>query len=82
MIMVDVYVPSVDRSYDFEIDENVPAALIIEEISAMVCQKEQCVLTGEVHELMLWDRGSQKFLVPAYSLKECQIGMGAGLILV
>lgn len=82
MIMVDVYVPSVDHEYDFEIDENAPVSLIIEEISAMVCQKEQCVLTGEVHELMLCDRETQKILTPVHSLKESRIGMGSKLILV
>ena len=82
MIMVDVYVPSVDREYDFEIDENAPVSLVLEEISAMVCQKEQCVLTGDARELILCDRATQRILTPGYSLKECHIGVGAKLILV
>lgn len=82
MIMVDVYVPSVDREYDFEIDENAPISLVIEEISAMVCQKEQCVLSGDPKELMLCDRETQNILKPGYSLKECHVGVGAKLILV
>ena len=82
MIMVDVYVPSVDREYDFEIDENAPISLVIEEISAMVCQKEQCVLSGAVQELMLCDRETQRILTPGKNLRECGVGVGAKLILV
>lgn len=82
MIMVDVYVPSVGREYDFEIDENAPISLVIEEISAMVCQKEQCVLSGDVKELMLCDSKTRKILSSGDSLRECCIGVGAKLILV
>ena len=46
MILVDIYVPSVEQTYDFNIDENAPVSSVIEEVAAMVSQKEQCILRG------------------------------------
>lgn len=82
MIMVDVYVPSVDREYDFEIDEHAPVYMVTEEITAMVCQKEQCVLTGDVRKLLLCDRQTQRILSSRRSLSECGIKTGNKLLLV
>ncbi len=41
MILTDVYIPSIDDSYDFMLDENVPVEQIITEISEMVSKKVQ-----------------------------------------
>ena len=37
MILVDVYVPSVDATYDLELDENVEISDVIDKISDMLC---------------------------------------------
>ena len=39
MILVDVYMPSIDDSYDFLLDENVPVEQVIVEISEMIAKK-------------------------------------------
>ncbi len=39
MILVDIYIPSMDGSYDFMLDENVPVGQVIAEISEMVSKK-------------------------------------------
>lgn len=39
MILVDVYMPSIDDSYDFMLDENVPVEQVIVEISEMIAKK-------------------------------------------
>ncbi len=82
MIMVDVYVPSLDRDYDFEIDENAPIHMVVEEISAMICQKEQCSLRGNAADLALCDRESQRIMPYSRTLEECQVKTGTRLILV
>ena len=40
MILVDVYVPSVDKTYDFQLSEKSKISIIIEEITEMVERKE------------------------------------------
>ena len=40
MILVDIYVPSIGNTYDFQLDEEVPVGNVIEEISEMIGQKE------------------------------------------
>lgn len=39
MILVDVYMPSIDDSYDFMLDENVSVEQVIVEISEMIAKK-------------------------------------------
>ena len=40
MILVDVHVPSVESTYDFQLDEDVRIDLLIEEIGEMICRRE------------------------------------------
>lgn len=39
MILVDVYVPVVDATYDFMLDENIKIEEIVEEISGIIAKK-------------------------------------------
>ncbi|CBK75874.1 hypothetical protein CIY_34180 [Butyrivibrio fibrisolvens 16/4] len=41
MILVDINVPSIDKYYDFLLNENTPIASIIDEITEMIGQKEK-----------------------------------------
>ena len=36
MILVDIYVPSLDKSYDFQVDETVTTEKLIMEIAEMI----------------------------------------------
>ena len=40
MIIVDVYVPVYEKTYDMEIDEGLGIAMVIEEMATIICQKE------------------------------------------
>lgn len=82
MILVDVYIPSVDQTYDFNIDENVTVASVIEEIASMVSQKEQCILRGDPVSLVLCSPALLTLLPPEKTLKQCGIDTGHPLILV
>ena len=53
MILVDIYVPSIGNTYDFQLDEEVPVGNVIEEISEMIGQKEHCRIVGDMTKLML-----------------------------
>lgn len=82
MILVDIYVPGVNQTYDFSLDENAQISLLLDEISGMICQKEQCVLDGSVRELLLVSREQGKILSPELSLSQYHIVQGDKLMLV
>ncbi len=82
MVLVDVYVPSVDREYNFSLNENVSISTIIEEIVEMIGQKEQTKLAGNMRDICLISREKECILPDSSSLSECGIMTGALLILV
>lgn len=55
MILVDVYVPSVDDKFDFELDENILTEKIIEELSGIVAKKMKNTGTGYLAQFDLYD---------------------------
>lgn len=82
MILVDVYVPSVDQEFDFGLDEEAKISGIIEEIASMIGQKEQCELQGNIDELLLCDMESNIILPRTKTLAECKICNGKSLMLI
>ena len=82
MILVDIVVPSVDKIYDFMLDETVPIFIVIDEIVDMVCRKEQCSISGDKEKLMLCSLEGQTILDKKRTLKEYGIINGKRLILV
>ena len=82
MILVDIYVPGVNQTYDFSLDETARISLLLEEISGMICQKEQCELKGSVKELLLVSQNKKKILNSELTLSHYHIGQGDRLMLV
>lgn len=82
MILVDIFVPSVDKTYDFQLNEQTPIDMLIEEISEMIGQKEHSEVDGDVGKLILCDRESQRILEKNRTLSECGIITGKSLILI
>ncbi len=82
MIFVDVNVPAVNKTYDFNLDETVPISLVLEEIVEMICQKEHCSLSGEKGDILLCQYSDQSVLSRNKSLEDCGIKDGTKLILV
>ena len=82
MILVDVYVPSVDKEYDFSLNETVTVQTIIEEITEMIGQKEQTFLVGDIGEMNLCDKKSNTVLPLENTLSDCGVRTGASLILI
>ena len=82
MILVDVTVPSVEKTYDFNLDENAQIALVIEEISVMISQKEHCAITGNKDELLLCKYDGQVVLDRNSTLRESGLVNGGRLLLV
>ncbi|MBR6770716.1 MAG: hypothetical protein IKM28_05690 [Lachnospiraceae bacterium] len=82
MIMVNIYVPTVDREYDFSLDQNVKIETIITEIGEMISRKEQSKIVGKIEELILCDKDSRKILRREDTLAACGICTGSKLILI
>lgn len=82
MILVDIDVPSVDNSYDFQLDEDSSVYNIIGEISELISQKEHCNIKGNMDALMLCTRKDNRILSINSTLRECGVQTGDSLILV
>lgn len=81
MIIVDIFVPSMNKSYDFSLDENASVAAIIEEICEMIGQKEHSSISGDSSRLFLYRREGIRL---EKKKQLCQLGVrtGQSLILV
>lgn len=82
MIMVDVYVPVYEKTYDMEVDEKVSIGLILEEMANVVCQKEMGKINGKADELCLCSYKEQKILSPERCLRDYGIQTGSKLLLL
>ncbi len=82
MILVDVFVPSVNNVYDFRLDEKTPVQNVIEEICELIEMKEHCNLMGDIGSMMLCCQKRGRILPGYCTLSECGINTGSSLILV
>ena len=82
MILVDIYVPSIDKCYDFQLNEEAKIETVIEEISEMVGQKERSSVVGDVSKLTLCDKRKRLILDGKATLASSGIVTGDSLILV
>lgn len=82
MVLVDVFVPSVDKTYNFSLNESVRIESVILEIAEMIEQKERTSLLGEETELNLYKAEAASVLPKKNSLAECYVTSGTRLILV
>ena len=82
MILVDIYVPVMDETYDFYLDENIEIGFLIQQAADMVCQKEQCPVKGDIWNLTLWNPDTRSRLARGRTLKEAGVAAGDRLMLV
>lgn len=82
MILVDIYVPSVDQIYNFSLSEDIGISAIINEIIGMISQKEQTELYGSQNDLNLYCIKDKRILPRENTLLECNVMTGSSLMLV
>ena len=82
MILVDVFVPSLNNHYEFQLDEHVNVGLVIEEIAEMICQKEQCRIVGNKNKLILCKYHGEEIIDNTTTLEQNKVVDGERLILV
>lgn len=81
MIIVDVFVPAVDKTYNFSLNESVDIESVIMEVIEMIEQKERVVIVGNRNELFFFDKERKHQLPKSNTLNECFIKTGDTLIL-
>lgn len=82
MITVDIFLPALEKTYDFNLDENTATSLIIEEVAVMICQKEHYPDLKDSGQLLLCCIDSEKNVRPDLTLKENGITSGSRLMLL
>ena len=76
MISVLIYSIITDREYEFRLDANTPIYELLDEIGEMICQKEQCDLRGDAHELILYSETAKMVLDSARNLSYYHLQTG------
>lgn len=82
MILVDIKVPIMGRTYNFKLDETIPLGMAVKEVQESICQKEQCIPGGDLTQLMLWNEETAERLPPDQSGWECGLKNASRLLLV
>lgn len=81
MILVDIYVPAIDRKYDFRLDEDTYVAGLLDEIGAMMLPGG-AASQAKIDEMLLCDYEKKRILPLNRTLKQSGIGNGSRLVLL
>ena len=81
MILVDIYVPSINQQFDFKLDEHAFIADILEEVGEMMLTREEGSRT-EIEDLVFCDYETRRVLPLQNTLKQCGIENGCRLVLL
>lgn len=81
MILVDVQVPAVGQSFDFELDEEMNVGIAIEEVSALIAQKEDLKLC-DGQKMYFYAPDKELILREEFSLKQQGILGGEKLLMI
>ena len=79
---VDVILPAVGHTYEFELNDDKMIGAVIEEIVEMVSQKEHCAFEAKASELILLHRESKRILNSYQTLEQSGVSNSDTLILV
>lgn len=82
MILVDIYIPSLDKNYDFQVDEKVSVENLTMEISEMIGNETKSGKISETEDFMLCSLDQNRVLKKFNTLIDCGIKNGSRLMLV
>lgn len=82
MILVDIYVPAVDQSFDFMLDENADLSAVVLEVTEMIAKKTGSERPEDPGAFAFYDPEREHPLSDEKSLYESGIRDGDRLILV
>ena len=81
MIVIDVCVPVIGKTYDFSLEENIEVGVCVDEIAELISQREGCAVESESTKLMILNAGNGAVLDYSKTLEENGIKSGDTLIL-
>ena len=82
MLLIEVKVPALCGRYDFELEETASVEVLIQEIAAVICQKERCQCWQRGQELLLYSPDLERQLLPEEILGPSGVKNGQSLILL
>lgn len=82
MILVDIYIPSLDETYNFRVDEMAKITNIVQEISEMMCKKYKTELNYPPENFYLCSDEKGMVLDENTTLAENQVVNGSRLFIV
>lgn len=82
MVIVDIFVPSLDKTYNFMLDENSKVEMLMVEVIEMIDNREGLISSYAEGNFALCDRDKETVLDPDKKLGEQGIETSANLVLV
>ena len=82
MVLVEIYVPALNRQYDFKLEETVYIADILEELGGMLIPAKDQKYQEKVEDLLLCSYKNARILPLDATLKQEGITNGARLVLL
>lgn len=82
MILVEVYIPSLDETFDFRIDETAKVVNVVQEISEMMCKKYKTELNRKSEEFFLCSAEQRVILNGDSTLEDNGVVNGCRLFMV
>lgn len=82
MILIDLYIPSLDKTYDFQMDEKETVGNLIAEIAEMIGSETKSGKGIAAEEFLLCSTEQEQIFQKSRSLQEYGVKNGARLILV
>ena len=81
MMIVNISVPMLGTSYDFQIDENIQMYQVLEDVISLVCSREQCRTMADRNRVLLWEVSGGRIINRNLSAYENGLRTGSRLIL-
>ena len=82
ILLVEVYAPAYDKSYDMRVEEQTSIRQLMEEMTVLIGQKERNYMAGELEKLCLCTIERGEMLSREQCLQDYGIGNGYRFILI
>ena len=82
LLLVEVYAPAYDKSYDMRVEEQTSIRQLMEEMTVLIGQKERNHMAGELEKLCLCSIERGEMLSREQCLQDYGIGNGYQFVLI
>ena len=82
ILLVEVYAPAYDKSYDMRVEEQTSILQLMEEMTVLIGQKERNYMAGELENLCLCSIERGEMLSREQCLQDYGIGNGYRFVLI